>query len=86
MIDPTDREDKAQQYAQQMLGEFLDNIGKTDLAKMTPHEYSTVVWCVIANYVNKELELENAEIEALRKAATAANGAGKAGQPGGYGR
>lgn len=53
-----DIEKEAYQYGAQMGAEYLREIGKTDLASMTPEEVLTFSECMCKNYHNKYIELE----------------------------
>lgn len=41
------------QYAGEMAGEYLEEIGKTDLADLTPEEWQTFLDVVVRNQRNK---------------------------------
>lgn len=40
-------------------GEYLEEIGKTDLTKLTPEEWQTFIQCVCLNYHQKHSELKS---------------------------
>ncbi len=50
MIDPTPNENASIEVAGQMAGEYLDSIGKTDLATLGRDEWLTFIGCVIDGY------------------------------------
>ena len=62
MTDPTELEVTAIEYAGDTSGEYLDSIGKTDLASLSRDEYMTFVECIVTNFVDKLRELENAQL------------------------
>jgi hypothetical protein len=53
MIDPTDFEREAMEHAGNQGGEYLESIGKTDLAKLTADEWATFTNCVCSGYIDK---------------------------------
>lgn len=53
MIDPTKHEIEAMEHAGDMAGEYLDSLGKTDLAKMSQDEWRTLIEVVCGGYVEK---------------------------------
>lgn len=53
MIDPTEFELQAMEHAGTQGGEYLESIGKTDLAKLTADEWATFLNCVCSAYVDK---------------------------------
>lgn len=57
MVDPNEQEQQALRYAGQMGGEYLDSIGKTDLAQLSPEEYARLVEVYVGNYLDKVSEL-----------------------------
>ena len=57
MIDPSDAELEAIEHAGAMGGEYLDQLGKTDLAAFTPDEWWTFVGAVCGGYTEKLLEV-----------------------------
>lgn len=69
MIDPTPHEREAMDHGGSMGGEYLDELGKTDLAKLTPEEWATFVECICTGYVEKLAEIAarlESEAKALR--------------------
>ena len=57
--DMTEEQRKAYLYGAQMAAEYSKEIGKTDLATMTPDEILILSECMCKNYHNKIIELEN---------------------------
>lgn len=50
MIDPTPNEQVAMEAGGQLAGEYLDSIGKTDLAALDAAEWATFVEAVVTGY------------------------------------
>ena len=50
MIDATPNETAAMQQGGKMGGEYLDSIGKTDLAALSLDEWATFVACIVSGY------------------------------------
>lgn len=50
MIDPTPNEIVSMEHGGHMGGEFLESIGKTDLAVLTQEQWQTFVEAVITGY------------------------------------
>lgn len=57
MIDPTPNEIAALEHAGAMGGEYLENIGCTDLAKLSPQEYATLIETIVTAYGDKLRDL-----------------------------
>ena len=57
MIDPSDAELEAMAHAGAMGGEYLDQLGRTDLAVLTLEEWHTFVAAVCGGYTEKLLEV-----------------------------
>lgn len=55
-IEPYEQE--ALIFAGQMLGEYLDEIGVTDIAKLTPHQWQTMLEVVCMNFLLKRANLQ----------------------------
>lgn len=53
MIDPTQHELEAMEHAGAMGGEYLEQLGKTDLAALSFEEWSTFIDAVCTGYVEK---------------------------------
>lgn len=53
MIDPTAHEIEAMEHAGAMGGEYLDSLGKTDLAKLSQDEWRTLIEVICGGYVEK---------------------------------
>lgn len=60
MVDPTQHEIEAIQAAADYGGEYLDSLGKTDLAALNEDEWLTFVESVITGFTDKLQELESA--------------------------
>lgn len=70
MIDPTEYEQEAIAYGGEQAGQYLDTLGKTDLATMTPEEWSAFIEVVITGYVDRlgEIAAHLADASARMKA------------------
>jgi hypothetical protein len=51
MVDPTEHEVAAMRAASPLAGEFIDSLGKTDLAQFTEHEWLTLIEVIVTAYV-----------------------------------
>jgi len=70
MIDPTPYEQAAMEHAGNMAGEYLDALGKTDLAKLTPEEWATLINVTCTGYIEhiqQEMGRLEANLDYLRK-------------------
>lgn len=61
MIDPDAKEMQALNYASDMAGEYLEAVGKTDVAKMSREEWGALIGVVVGNYCTRLAEIEAAE-------------------------
>lgn len=52
-MSPEQHENEAIMYGGQMGGEYLDSIGKTDLATLSADEWAEFLNCVCKNYLEK---------------------------------
>jgi hypothetical protein len=68
MIDPTDAEVEAREHAGAMGGEYLDQLGKTDLAVLTLEEWRTFVGAVCGGFTEKLLEIAERHREIAQQA------------------
>lgn len=57
MIDPTPNERDAMRAAGRLAGEYLDSIGKTDLATLTGEEWTNFIDAVVTGYGDRLQEL-----------------------------
>lgn len=57
-MQPDNWELPAIEHGGAMGGEYLESIGKTDLAQLTADEWSIFISCVCLNYHSKRAELE----------------------------
>lgn len=69
MIDPTPNEKAAFVHGGEMGGEYLDSIGKTDLAVLTRDEWATFVEAVITSYCDHMRALAERDGERMRAGA-----------------
>lgn len=58
MNDLEDWQEEAVRFGGAMGGEYLESIGKTDLAMLTAEEWETFIRCVVINAKTKWAELE----------------------------
>jgi hypothetical protein len=58
MLDPGEREVAALEHAGQAGGEYLDRLGKTDLADLDENQWRTFLGVVVVHYQHKMRELE----------------------------
>lgn len=57
MIDPTDAEKESMEHAGDMAGEYLESLGKTDLATMSPDEWQTLIHVICSGYVDRMIAI-----------------------------
>ena len=57
MTDPTDNEIAAIQAASEPAGEYLESLGKTDLASMDEAEWLTLIEVIVTAYTDRMIEL-----------------------------
>lgn len=57
MVDPTPNEEDALEAASAMAGEFLEGIGKTDLAALERKEWEGLIEAVVTGYCDRLREL-----------------------------
>ena len=72
MIDSTPNEKAALANAAQMGGEYLDSLGKTDLATFTVEEWATFIDCVVTGYCDCLHELASTDrnrLDAMKEGA-----------------
>jgi len=50
MIDPTPNEIAAMEHGGRKGGEYLDRLGKTDLAKLTNEQWATFIEVIVTGY------------------------------------
>ena len=68
MIDPSPNETEAMQFGGQMGGEYLESIGKTDLATLTETEWDRFIDAVVTGYCDHLRELaasDRARLDAM---------------------
>ena len=53
MIDPTEYEQEAIAYGGEQAGKYLETLGKTDLATMSPEEWSAFIEVIVTGYVDR---------------------------------
>ena len=57
MVDPTPNEQEALDAASRTAGEYLDSLGKTDLAQLNVEEWESLIESVITGYSDRLREL-----------------------------
>lgn len=70
MTDPTPYEQAAMEHAGGMAGEYLESLGKTDLAKLTPEEWATFINVTCTGYIDsiqEQMGRLEANLDYLRK-------------------
>ena len=53
MIDPDEHEAKALEHAGEMGGEYLESLGVTDLAQITPTQWGILIECIVTGYQDR---------------------------------
>ena len=59
MVDPTEHEVAATRAASPPAGEYIDSLGKTDLAAFTEEEWLTLIGVIVTGYVDALRDLVN---------------------------
>jgi hypothetical protein len=67
VIDPTPNERDALEAAGRMGGEFLESIGKTDLARFSVEEWDTFIEAIVTGYGDRLRELADRDGATLRR-------------------
>jgi hypothetical protein len=67
MIDPTPNEEDALEAASQTAGEFLESIGKTDLAQLEREEWESLIESVVTGYSDRLRELADQDQEKMQQ-------------------
>jgi Family of unknown function (DUF6511) len=57
MIDPTPNEQQALLTAGDLAGEYLDSLGRTDLALLSPSEWATLIEVIVTGFSDSLREL-----------------------------
>lgn len=63
MIDPTPNEETAALFGGSQGGEYLESIGKTNLAALSAEEWKTFLLCVVGGYSTKMMEYNSMPFE-----------------------
>jgi hypothetical protein len=61
MIDPSEHEVAALEAASPLAGEYLESIGKTDLATMSEDEWMTLLDVVVTGFQDNLIRLKSSE-------------------------
>ena len=64
MIDVTPNEQAAMDNGGKLAGEYLEHLGKTDLATMTEEEWKMIVECIVTGYVEAMQKYKDIPFEA----------------------
>jgi hypothetical protein len=67
MVDPTPNEQEALEAASQTAGEFLESIGKTDLAQLEREEWESLIESVVTGYSDRLRELADQDERKMRQ-------------------
>ncbi len=65
MIDPTPNENAAMTHGGAVGGEYLDSLGKTDLAQLTLAEWQTLIEIIVTGYCDHLRDLASQDRERL---------------------
>lgn len=60
MIDPTENETAALEAAGERAGEYLESLGKSDLAAMSGEEWRTLIEVIVTGFTDRLRELADA--------------------------
>ena len=58
MIDPTERELAAMRAAGPRAGEYIESLGKTDMALFTVEEFTTLIQVIVSAYQSAKTEFD----------------------------
>jgi hypothetical protein len=58
MVDPTERELAAMKAAGPMAGEYIESLGKTDLALFTVEEFLALIQVIVTAYLQEKAKLD----------------------------
>ena len=58
MIDPSPNEEAAMENGGRLAGEYLEHLGKTDLAVLTEEEWKMFVECIVTGYIESMQKYE----------------------------
>ena len=66
MVDPTEHEVAAMRAASPVAGEYVESLGKTDLAAFSEHEWLTLIEVIVSAYTDalRDLADHHEEVEA----------------------
>jgi len=66
MVDPTPNEQDALEAAGQTAGEYLESLGKTDLALLELEEWESLIESVVTGYTDRLRELADQDWQQVR--------------------
>ncbi len=58
MVDPTPRELQAMFEAGPMAGEYIESLGKSDLAQFSVNEFLTLIQVIVSAYLEAKVRLD----------------------------
>jgi hypothetical protein len=67
MVDPTPNEQDALEAASQTAGEYLESLGKTDLAQMEREEWESLIESVVTGYADRLRELASQDEQKMQQ-------------------
>ena len=67
MVDPTPNEQEAMDAASRTAGEYLESVGKTDLAQLEVSEWESLIESVVTGYTDRLRELADQDRAQLKK-------------------
>lgn len=56
--DPSEIEKQALLFASKQAGDYIEYLGKTDMALMTPKQWDDLIYCIGLGFCQKKMELE----------------------------
>jgi hypothetical protein len=65
MVDPTPNEQEAMDAASRTAGEYLESLGKTDLAQLEVEEWESLIESVVTGYTDRLRELADQDREQM---------------------
>jgi len=67
MVDANEAEKAAMQAAGNAAGQYIESLGRTDMAQWTEQQWSAFIACVCGGYVDALLEIQATATDAVRK-------------------
>jgi len=66
MVDPTPNEQEALDAASRTAGEYLESVGKTDLAQLEVQEWESLIESVVTGYTDRLRELAEQDQDKMK--------------------